>query len=116
MIETLASHLRDHGGGWKYCRKRKVRDGRIVEHQALKDIPAGGLVDFPGDLDDLTWPSGNVKAPKKGSSLVDAKIAAPQILLGVNTLAVLDQIPHTGRRSSRVTKKVQRLGVDVDFQ
>ncbi|KAL3691137.1 hypothetical protein R1sor_004788 [Riccia sorocarpa] len=46
-------------------RKRKVLDGKIVEHQALKDIPTGGLVDFPSTLDDLVWPNADPKTLKE---------------------------------------------------
>ncbi|CAM6089377.1 unnamed protein product [Calypogeia fissa] len=94
-------------------RKRKIMDGRIVEHQALKDIPAGGLVDFPVNLDDLTWPSANPRASNKSSSLSEAKIVQPDVILSANTDIALEQVPKLGRRSSRVLKKVQRLGVDV---
>ncbi|OAE23922.1 hypothetical protein AXG93_1217s1340 [Marchantia polymorpha subsp. ruderalis] len=56
-------------------RKRKVMDGKIVEHQALKDIPTGGLVDFPGSLDDLIWPSAD-PASLKGSPFINKSAEA----------------------------------------
>ncbi|KAG6545625.1 hypothetical protein Mapa_012979 [Marchantia paleacea] len=65
-------------------RKRKVMDGKIVEHQALKDIPTGGLVDFPGSLDDLTWPSA-VPASLKGRHLKNKSAEAFSFM----------RLPHT---------------------
>ncbi|KAL2651500.1 hypothetical protein R1flu_019628 [Riccia fluitans] len=78
-------------------RKRKVLDGKIVD-QALKDIPTGGLVDFPTNLDDLIWPSADPKTLKKENKTSDSVPSSLASLSAVMDLSIEQENPVTGRK------------------